>query len=80
MKIIIKIVLLIGISANLNCKKNTANRNPPSSDSIPVTDTTPSLTNTFFAKGADVSWLTQMEAQGYNFIIEMELRKTFFRY
>ena len=50
------------------CKKSPAilNTNPPVDTTVvPPVDTAKS--NLFFAKGADVSWLTQMEASGVKF-------------
>lgn len=44
----------------MSCDKNTAAPNPPN----PPDSTT---NNTGFAKGADISWLTEMEASGYKF-------------
>jgi len=46
------------------CKKNDpATPNPPFVDSIPITKPIPAG----FAKGADISWITQMEGSGYSF-------------
>lgn len=35
-------------------------------------------TNSSFAKGADVSWISEMEASGRKFYNSSELKKTFF--
>jgi arabinogalactan endo-1,4-beta-galactosidase len=51
--LIIACVLLVGSS----CKKSSGSSNQPP----PGTDTA------FFAKGADISWMTEMEASGYLF-------------
>ncbi len=60
----IKIFLIIAFSIatlfSFNCKKNEGTTSPPTMDSIPVS-------SSFFARGADVSWLTEMEASGVKF-------------
>ncbi len=63
------------------CKKSgsqTGIINPPPVDTIPHSDTIP-VTNTFFARGADVSWLTQMESQGLNFYDKPGTQKDLFQ-
>src|SRR5450755_4590381 len=60
MKIFFIFVFFIGISGSFCCKKNSTTPNPPNLDTIPVT-------NTFFAKGSDISWVTQMESSGMKF-------------
>ena len=45
--------LLLAVTLNA-CKKSSGTDNPP-------------VTTAFFAKGADISWVTQMEASGYKF-------------
>ena len=52
-KVVLQLTLLISILFS-SCSKSQ------------TTDPTPIITNTF-AKGADVGWLSQMEATGYRF-------------
>ena len=52
-KIVLALVVTFGL---ISCKKNSSS-----------SQADPPPTNTFFAKGADVSWLTQMEAEGQKF-------------
>src|SRR5258708_34637262 len=71
MKVFLIFVFFIGVSSNFYCKKNSTNTTPPKTDTIP-TDTLPHVdtipvNNTFFAKGADISWITQMESQNIKF-------------
>ena len=71
MKTFFIFLFFVGITSNFYCKKNSTNTTPPIIDTIPTdtthhVDTIP-ITNTFFAKGADVSWVTQMENEGINF-------------
>jgi arabinogalactan endo-1,4-beta-galactosidase len=70
MKIFFIFVLFAGISSSFCCKKSTTNTTPKTDtlpvDTIPPIDTIP-VTNTSFAKGADISWITQMESQGIKF-------------
>jgi arabinogalactan endo-1,4-beta-galactosidase len=56
MKIRILPFLLLMILTGLTCKKSGSTTSP-----------TPTPPSTFFAKGADVSWLTQMESTGIKF-------------
>ena len=65
-------VYLVAISI-LSCSKNSASPNPPD-----PTDTT--TNNASFAKGGDISWLTEMEAQVINFMIAADNRKTYTKY
>jgi len=51
------IVCLFAISIT-SCSKNAAASNPPDN---------PDTTTADFAKGADIGWVTQMEAEGYKF-------------
>ena len=72
MKIFLIFVFFVGISSSFNCKKNSTKTPPPKTDTIP-TDTIPHVdtipvTNTFFAKGADISWVTQMESAGHKIL------------
>ncbi len=60
--------LLVGITS---CNKNAASPNPP--------DPPDSTANTIFAKGADVSWLTQMESQGYKFYNRSSVQEDLFQ-
>lgn len=48
------------IGTGISCKKKAPAVAPIITDTIPVSAS-------FFAKGADVSWLTEMESQGINF-------------
>ncbi len=48
------------LSSVFGCKKK-------SSKSTPVNNNTGTTDSVVFAKGADVSWVTQMESSGYNF-------------
>jgi arabinogalactan endo-1,4-beta-galactosidase len=71
MKIFFIFLFFLAISSSFYCKKNSTKTPPPKTDTIP-TDTIPHVdtipvTNTFFAKGADISWVTQMESQGIKF-------------
>ncbi len=71
MKIFLIFLFSIGISSSFCCKKNSTNATPIIIDTIPAdtthhVDTLP-VTNIFFAKGADVSWITQMESQAIKF-------------
>jgi len=52
-------ITLLFITTIISCSKNSASHNPHN-----PSDTTG---NTSFAKGADISWLTEMEANGYKF-------------
>jgi arabinogalactan endo-1,4-beta-galactosidase len=65
-KIIItgKFFYIAAVFIIMGCKKNDNNIStvPPNNDTIPVKPV-PSG----FAKGADISWLTQMESSGYSF-------------
>ncbi|MBS1919386.1 MAG: glycosyl hydrolase 53 family protein [Bacteroidetes bacterium] len=53
------LILLFSVFAVATCKKNDSTTPPPNPPQPPG--------NTFFAKGADVSWLTQMEVNGIKF-------------
>lgn len=53
------ILVLLGLA----CSKKTSSTDDPVVPTPPVTSTT----SASFIKGADVSWLTQMEASGYRF-------------
>ena len=71
MKIFLFLLFFAGITSSFNCKKSSSNSSPIPIDTLPVdtthhVDTLPVMT-TFFAKGADVSWITQMESQGIKF-------------
>lgn len=62
------IILILSILLLFSCKKSGTG--PGNGTNNPPTDTTKTDTITnasFFAKGADVSWLTQMEAAGIKF-------------
>lgn len=59
LQLILQIALFLSLPA---CKKNTQDNN--TTNPIP---TTPTDTATFFVKGADVSWVTEMESQGIKF-------------
>ena len=48
------IVFFLSIILLAGCSKDAPSQNPPA-------------TNSSFAKGADISWLPQMEATGYKF-------------
>ncbi|MEO6671169.1 MAG: glycosyl hydrolase 53 family protein [Ferruginibacter sp.] len=63
-QLIFQLCLLFTVPA---CSKssNSTNTTVTPSPTIPTTATSP--TDTFFAKGADVSWLTQMESAGNRF-------------
>jgi arabinogalactan endo-1,4-beta-galactosidase len=51
------IFLLLVVCVVVSCKKDSSE--PPQQNPPP--------TNVFFAKGADISWLTQMETEGQKF-------------
>ncbi len=58
-----KIFCVCGLFILLGCKKNDNNIS-----TVPPTDSTQSKpVPSSFAKGADISWLTQMESSGYSF-------------
>ncbi|MGH2645990.1 MAG: glycoside hydrolase family 53 protein [Ginsengibacter sp.] len=82
MKIFFIFIFFIGISISFSCKKNSDTSRPRTdtlpNDTIPHVDTLPA-NNTFFAKGADVSWLTQMESQGLNFYDKSGTQKDLFQ-
>lgn len=57
------LIFFLGFLSSFSCnKKPKDNPNPPAPPVPPVTADT-----SFFAKGADVSWVTQMESQGIKF-------------
>lgn len=56
MKILFSLIFLAGIISSFSCKKDSTKTNIPT----PIVDTTP-VTATSIFKGADVSWLTEME-------------------
>jgi arabinogalactan endo-1,4-beta-galactosidase len=60
MKILSYLFCMAGIFIGVSCKKNVTDHVPP------VTDTILSAV-VAFAKGADISWITQMESQGLSF-------------
>jgi arabinogalactan endo-1,4-beta-galactosidase len=60
MKILITIIFFGCIYSIISCKKNTTNNNPPPVDTLPGSSSS-------IAKGADISWVTQMESQGLQF-------------
>jgi arabinogalactan endo-1,4-beta-galactosidase len=60
MKILCYLFWMAGIFIGVSCKKNVTDHVPP------VTDTILSSV-VAFAKGADISWITQMESQGLSF-------------
>jgi arabinogalactan endo-1,4-beta-galactosidase len=60
MKILSYLLFMVGIFIGVSCKKNVTDHIPA------VTDTIPSAV-VAFAKGADISWITQMESQGQSF-------------
>lgn len=72
MKISFIFVFFVGISSSFCCKKSSTNTTPPKIDTIPVT-------NTFFAKGADISWITQMESQEIKFYDKTGAQKDLFQ-
>jgi arabinogalactan endo-1,4-beta-galactosidase len=58
-----RLFYLLVLFVVMGCKKNDgSNLTVPPNDTIPVKTVPPG-----FAKGADISWLTQMEASGYSF-------------
>jgi arabinogalactan endo-1,4-beta-galactosidase len=67
--VIRKLLFILLILTGLSCSKSGGgNTNPPSGGGgTPPTPPTPPVTSVEFAKGADVSWLTQMEAAGMKF-------------
>jgi len=71
MKIFLGLLFFIAITCSFNCKKSSTNSSSIHIDTLPVdtmhhVDTLP-VVNTFFAKGTDISWITQMESQGLQF-------------
>ena len=59
---------LLGFLLMTGCNKNTSSPAPPDTTTSPPVDTpTQKPVPASFAKGADVSWLTQMESSGYLF-------------
>jgi arabinogalactan endo-1,4-beta-galactosidase len=83
MKIFLILLFFVGISSSFSCKKNSTNSAPTHIDTLPVDtihhiDTIP-VTNTFFAKGADVSWVTQMESQGLQFYNRSGMQQDIFQ-
>ena len=83
MKIFFTFVFFVAISSSFYCKKNAANTSPPKTDTLPAdtiphVDTIP-VTNTFFAKGADVSWISQMESEGIKFYDKAGEQKDIFQ-
>src|ERR1019366_2600581 len=82
MKIFLIFFFFVAISNSFYCKKNTTNT-PPKTDTLPIdtlphVDTIP-VTNTFFAKGADISWITQMESQNIKFYDKSGTQKDLFQ-
>src|SRR4051812_1660362 len=53
------LVLILAVISILSCGKSTAPANPPPNN--------PDTTINTFAKGADIGWVTEMEANGYKF-------------
>ena len=83
MKIFFIFVFFAGITSGFNCKKSSSNSSPIHIDTLPVdtthhVDTLP-VVNTFFAKGADVSWVTQMESQGLQFYNKSSVQQDIFQ-
>jgi arabinogalactan endo-1,4-beta-galactosidase len=60
MKLLMSLLFFAGMYTGVSCKKNSTNTPPPVVDTIPATTVSP-------AKGADISWITQMESQGIKF-------------
>ena len=59
-----KFLYVFGLFITLGCKKNDNSVSTvPPNDSVPGKPVPSS-----FAKGADISWLTQMEASAYSFL------------
>jgi arabinogalactan endo-1,4-beta-galactosidase len=63
-KVLMGCILSAGLFL-LSCSSNKANN--PTPTPTPTTTYTPPTVSSTFAKGADVSWVTQMESSGYKF-------------
>ena len=65
----VMLCLLLGFLLMTGCNKNNTSTVPPNDTSTtpPVDTPTRKPVPASFAKGADVSWLTQMESSGYLF-------------
>jgi arabinogalactan endo-1,4-beta-galactosidase len=60
MKLFMGLLFFAGMYTGISCKKNSTKTPPPVVDTIPATGVS-------LAKGADISWITQMESQGIKF-------------
>ncbi|MBV9960940.1 MAG: glycosyl hydrolase 53 family protein [Parafilimonas sp.] len=63
------LIILLFVASITGCSKSNSappNNNGGDTTTNPPPDT-PLITHTVFAKGADISWLTQMESEGYKF-------------
>jgi len=83
MRIFFIFLFFAGIFSNTCCKKNSTNIPPPKVDTLPLdtiphVDTLP-VTTAFFAKGADISWITQMESSGIKFYDKNGAEKDLFQ-
>lgn len=61
LKNIFSVVAVFGAVLMASCSEDSPITNPP------IDNSSQEIDRTTFAKGADVSWLTQMEAEGYTF-------------
>ena len=63
------VCFLLGFLLTTGCNKNTSSPAPPgdTTTTLPVDTPTHKPVPGSFAKGADISWLTQMESSGYLF-------------
>lgn len=84
MKTFFNFLFFAATLTSICCNKNSTNIAAPivdtlPADTIPYLDTLP-VTTTFFAKGADISWITQMESSGIKFYDKTGTQKDFFKF
>ncbi len=66
-KLFALLLIIVIITSCSKGKSLPTNNNGSDTTNNPPADTTTNISNTTFAKGADISWLTQMENEGYKF-------------